>query len=96
VLSQDDISENDARDTVMLLGLLSNYNKYEFKNPYLLHLGKTKQEKALETIIDMYTTTFKQLTRYIFIYSPCTTAAAAAITTIITMLTLQKKADILN
>lgn len=41
-------NENDHRDIVMLLGLLSNYNKYESRNPYLSHLKKTKQTKALE------------------------------------------------
>lgn len=41
-------NENDLRDIVMLLGMLSNYNKYESRNPYLSHLKKTKQSKALE------------------------------------------------
>ncbi|KAL7313159.1 hypothetical protein PS15m_006940 [Mucor circinelloides] len=59
-------NENDHRDIVMLLGLLSNYNKYESRNPYLSHLKKTKQTKALENIIHMYTTTFTSLrSRYI-------------------------------
>lgn len=41
-------NENDHRDIVMLLGMLSNYNKYESRNPYLSHLKRTKQTKALE------------------------------------------------
>lgn len=39
---------DDHRDAVMLLGMLSNYNKYESRNPYLAYLKKTKQAKALE------------------------------------------------
>lgn len=59
-------NENGHRDIVMLLGMLSNYNKYEYRNPYLSHLKQTKQLKALESIIYMYTTTFTSLrSRYI-------------------------------
>lgn len=46
--SAETANENDHRDMVMLLGMLSNYNKYESRNPYLSHLKKTKQTKALE------------------------------------------------
>ncbi|KAL9544274.1 hypothetical protein MBANPS3_007709 [Mucor bainieri] len=69
VLAEDSTepsSENDHRDIVMLLGMLSNYNKYESRNPYLAHLKKTKQTKALESIIHMYTVTLISLrSRYI-------------------------------
>ncbi|CAO3618176.1 unnamed protein product [Mucor fragilis] len=64
--SAETANENDHRDMVMLLGMLSNYNKYESRNPYLSHLKKTKQTKALESIIHMYTVTFTSLqSRYI-------------------------------
>ncbi|KAI8646828.1 hypothetical protein BD408DRAFT_409279 [Parasitella parasitica] len=59
-------NENDYRDAVMLLGMLSNYNKYESRNPYLSYIKKTKQAKPLENIIFMYTATFTSLrSRYI-------------------------------
>ncbi|GAN07519.1 conserved hypothetical protein [Mucor ambiguus] len=69
VLAEDSTetsNENDRRDIVMLLGMLSNYNKYESRNPYLSHLKKTKQIKSLENIIHMYSATFIGLrSRYI-------------------------------
>lgn len=33
---------------MMLLGMLSNYNKYESRNPYLAYMQKCKQAKPLE------------------------------------------------
>ncbi|KAK4519064.1 uncharacterized protein ATC70_009294 [Mucor velutinosus] len=64
--STETVNENDHRDIVMLLGMLSNYNKYESRNPYLSHQKKTKQTKALENIIHMYTVTLTSLrSRYI-------------------------------
>ena len=35
----------------MLLGLLANYNKFEFRNPYRLRLEDFVNEKAIEKII---------------------------------------------
>ena len=53
----------------MLLGMLSNYNKYESRNPYLTRLQKCKQTKSLENIISMYTILFTSLrSRYIQLY----------------------------
>ncbi|KAI9365850.1 hypothetical protein BD770DRAFT_377378 [Pilaira anomala] len=66
VLAEEDTDENDIRDIVMLLGMLSNYNKYESRNPYLSYMSKCKQTKSLETIIGMYTSTLNNLrSRYI-------------------------------
>ncbi|KAI7899470.1 uncharacterized protein BX663DRAFT_521020 [Cokeromyces recurvatus] len=66
VLTMNEINENDCRDVIMLIGMLSNYNKYEFKNPYLSYIRKLKQEKAFENIIQMYTALFISLrNRYI-------------------------------
>ncbi|KAG2231802.1 hypothetical protein INT48_005457 [Thamnidium elegans] len=66
VLAEKDVDENDIRDIVMLLGMLSNYNKYESRNPYLSYLTKCKQTKPFETMIDMYTSTLTSLRgRYI-------------------------------
>ncbi|KAI7895712.1 uncharacterized protein EV154DRAFT_494685 [Mucor mucedo] len=66
ILAEQETDQNDTRDIVMLLGMLSNYNKYESRNPYLIHLTNCKQTQALENIISMYTTTFISLrSRYI-------------------------------
>ncbi|KAI9264667.1 hypothetical protein EDC94DRAFT_658634 [Helicostylum pulchrum] len=66
ILAEEDVDENDIRDVVMLIGMLSNYNKYESRNPYLSYLTKCKQIKPFETMIDMYTSTLTSLRgRYI-------------------------------
>ncbi|CEP15245.1 hypothetical protein [Parasitella parasitica] len=74
-------NENDHRDVVMLLGMLSNYNKYESRNPYLSYIKKTKQAKSLESIICMYTTTFTSLkSRYIELNDDEETLSKAMVT----------------
>ncbi|KAI9469989.1 MAG: hypothetical protein EXX96DRAFT_588317 [Benjaminiella poitrasii] len=66
ILVKENVSENDRRDIIMLLGMLSNYNKYESKNPYLSYIKKVKQKNALGDIIRMYTSLFISLrSRYI-------------------------------
>lgn len=66
ILGEEGVNENDARDIMMLLGMLSNYNKYESRNPYLAYMQKCKQAKPLENIISIYTSLLTSLTsRYI-------------------------------
>ena len=40
-----------AAEAFILLGLLANYNKFEFRNPYQLRLSEFVNEKAITTII---------------------------------------------
>ncbi|RCH85207.1 hypothetical protein CU098_000732, partial [Rhizopus stolonifer] len=73
--------ENDTRDIMMLIGMLSNYNKYEARNPYLLYLKQVKQKKALENIIQMYTSTLLSLqSRYIELYDDEETLSKTLVT----------------
>ncbi|KAI8993533.1 hypothetical protein BDB01DRAFT_847396 [Pilobolus umbonatus] len=66
VITDTPIDENDVRDSVMLLGLLANYNKYESLNPYLITIQKLDNKDAITNIIDMYTSTFISMrSRYI-------------------------------
>lgn len=50
ILAEENVDENDIRDVVMLIGMLSNYNKYESRNPYLSYLTKCKQIKPFEVV----------------------------------------------
>ncbi|KAI8380721.1 hypothetical protein BD560DRAFT_431913 [Blakeslea trispora] len=65
----DDIDSKEARDTMMLMAMLSNYNKYEAKNPYLISLRQTKQKDSLMRIIQLSTDALIELkSRYIELY----------------------------
>lgn len=57
-------NQNDHRDIVMLLGMLSNYNKYELRNPYLSHLRTIKQTKALEVHFAIHYRSLAKLIAY--------------------------------
>lgn len=39
---------DQVNDTVMLWGMLANYNKREIKNPYLTRLTRCKNGRVLE------------------------------------------------
>ena len=47
---QDSDSTEPVFKPFLLLGLLANYNKFEFRNPYRLRLEDFISEKAIETI----------------------------------------------
>lgn len=50
-LIQDCDGLTGAGDAFALLGLLSNYNKFEFQNPYQLRIGSFVNEKAIKVIV---------------------------------------------
>ncbi|KAI8371230.1 hypothetical protein EDC96DRAFT_501897 [Choanephora cucurbitarum] len=66
---KDEVGKKEARDVMMLVGMLSNYNKYEAKNPYLASLKQIKQMHVLMPILQLYTQCFNELqSRYIELY----------------------------
>lgn len=49
---QDSESSNQALEPFILLGLLANYNKFEFQNPYQLRLNDFVNESAIQKIVN--------------------------------------------
>ncbi|KAJ2892244.1 hypothetical protein MKZ38_010098 [Zalerion maritima] len=48
---QDSDTPSRAADAFILLGMLANYNKFEFQNPYQMRLSDFVNERAIRTII---------------------------------------------
>ncbi|KAL6363909.1 hypothetical protein LRP88_03335 [Fusarium phalaenopsidis] len=48
---QDSDSSNQVLEPFILLGLLANYNKFEFQNPYQLRLNDFVNESAIQKIV---------------------------------------------
>ncbi|KAI8987767.1 hypothetical protein BDF20DRAFT_985180 [Mycotypha africana] len=63
---ENQLNENDFQDIAMLLGILSNYNRYETKNIYLSKIRTLQNLNVFKNIMYMYTKTLHSLTdRYI-------------------------------
>ncbi|KAI8089999.1 uncharacterized protein BX664DRAFT_334428 [Halteromyces radiatus] len=63
VIADDLSSDVEVRNATMLLAMLSNYNKYETRNPYLHVLSQYKQESVLEKLATIYTDILNDMTR---------------------------------
>ncbi|KAI8339698.1 hypothetical protein BC941DRAFT_501151 [Chlamydoabsidia padenii] len=63
IIADDLSSQKEVCNATMLLSMLSNYNKYESRNPYLQTISQYKQESTLEKIMTLYATLFDEMTR---------------------------------
>ncbi|CAO3595570.1 unnamed protein product [Absidia cylindrospora] len=62
IVADDLSSVTEVHNATMLLAMLSNYNKYESRNPYLHFLSQYNQGSTLEKIMNMYTGIFNEMT----------------------------------
>ncbi|KAG0163907.1 hypothetical protein DFQ30_010803 [Apophysomyces sp. BC1015] len=61
IIADTESSEDQVRDAVMLFGMLSNYNKYEARNPYLNQLHSCKNNGILERIAYLFVRVFEDM-----------------------------------
>ncbi|KAI9303669.1 hypothetical protein BJ944DRAFT_268023, partial [Cunninghamella echinulata] len=48
IITDDSSSEKEIQNAFMLFAMLSNYNKYETRNPYLKYLSQCKQDRFMQ------------------------------------------------
>jgi hypothetical protein len=66
---QESDSPSRAYEPFLLLGLLANYNKFEFRNPYRLRLEDFVNESTVEKIITGFSASCLQMrSKYIEIF----------------------------
>ena len=53
---QESSSPDDEQKAFLLLGILANYNKFEFKNPYRLRLEDFINESTIRKLVDAFAT----------------------------------------
>ncbi|KAI8367579.1 uncharacterized protein BYT42DRAFT_131682 [Radiomyces spectabilis] len=61
VIADQDMTETQTRHAVMLLGMLSNYNKYESRNPYLTALSRINDANVLKRLVSLFKNLFSTL-----------------------------------
>ncbi|KAI7877700.1 DUF1741-domain-containing protein [Lichtheimia hyalospora FSU 10163] len=66
IIDDDQSTMDQVHDTVMLWGMLANYNKREIKNAYLTRLTRCKNNRVLENFVILFTNVLLRMTdRYI-------------------------------
>ncbi|KAI8145127.1 hypothetical protein BJV82DRAFT_655834 [Fennellomyces sp. T-0311] len=66
IVTNKETAQEELYDTVMLWGMLANYNKSEIKNPYLTRLTRCKDTRVLERLVTLYAELLPAMkTRYI-------------------------------
>ncbi|KAI9248589.1 hypothetical protein BDA99DRAFT_525091 [Phascolomyces articulosus] len=66
ILVDQEAPQYELLDTVVLWGMLANYNKTEIRNPYSTRLSRCKDTRVLEALVMLYTDLWPSMTsRYI-------------------------------
>ncbi|KAI9494896.1 hypothetical protein BDB00DRAFT_816251 [Zychaea mexicana] len=63
ILGSEGTARDELLDTVVLWGMLANYNKTEIRNPYSTRLSRCKDSRVLEVLVMLYTQILPSMTR---------------------------------